>query len=144
MYEGTYLSKIPQKELVQQIERYRDACPFRVAVVIQSYMATLRITTDDGLVLGLRFYYSGNSYESVRDLLAIDAGPEGVYVWSVLDYHRNFHRWIQPTTGRGKWIDVRASPYNEPIAILPWCYELKEALNQILERIRSAVPQGYL
>ena len=141
MYKGTYLSKIPQKELVQQIERYRDACPFRVesAVHWDEYFgkrSVIRITANDG---ALDIFYAASFYHSIPSLLReIEAGPNGIYVWSIDMYNATDPppAGYQPTK-RGKWIEIRDAFVDEMIIVLPWCDEIKEALAVALKEVRG-------
>lgn len=134
-YEGTYLSKIWEQALLRQIERYRDACPFKVEMIIHSdgvlrNVPAVRITTEDTIMR--IFYKSRRAKEQIRKLLSmIDPGPEGVYVWKPLEYQVetpfNPMRGYKPEKW-GKWVEIPGRPGEKPMLVLPWCYELRDAL----------------
>lgn len=140
MYEGTYLERIPETALLQEIERYRNPCPFVVDIYKNPWrgLALLRLTSKTDW---LDIPYS----EIVPGMFTnVENGPDGVYVWEIKAYSAGgrqplFHK----SPSGGKWIEVRRkeerrySFMNEPqtIAFIPWCYDLREALVRVLKDI---------
>ena len=127
LHEGTYLATIPEQSLFEEVERYRDACPFRVELAYHGDIPVIRITLGDG---ALDVYYKEWFTNQIRILLdAIDTGPEGVYFWTV-----TMHFTTDPPpsgykpTNYGKWLKIRDYSSDKTIVVLPWCPELREAL----------------
>ena len=137
----SYFSDIAEKALIKEIKRYRDGpCPFKVANIIYNdgvltNEPAIQITTNDTNLYV--FYKYEESRVQIRALLdAMETGPEGVYVWELIE-----SRLEQPfITMRGykpekwgKWVEIRGRRRRDkPFLVLPWCYELREALETAL------------
>ena len=136
----SYLEKVPERALLRDIKRYRDGpCPFKVELITNDEMVhdelAIRITVDDTTFYVLYAYKKViNQMKAFIDM--IETGPEGVYVWKPLAFRVlapfNPSHGYKPDK-RGKWVEIGESRDGvKPIFTVPWCYELREALERAL------------
>ena len=129
----SYLSTIYERELLREIERYKDACLFYVDPGPHAYLSQITVTLRD---TKFTLPYSAYNFTKISEFYsAIQSGPEGVYVWPMTAYGASSSERHTPT--RGKWVDVRDLHTHRVIAILPWCREFRDAVVSAIETMRD-------
>lgn len=129
----SYLSLIPQRELLEQIERYRVACNFRVvgmpympdSIIFLVYIATANITFDFGFI-------PINRNELRRFIATMDVGiGEEVYIERVIHISRTGASLVRGRTAQ-QGVDFILHRGQFVLLTVPWCFELREVFVQAL------------
>lgn len=121
----SWLSYIPEKALVRQLERYRISCDFRVkGEPFPGKVFYIRVTTrTTNLVFALAFPKALSIFLDNMDKRK-RAGISGVSA-----FLNGANRMVSIegyTTDQGTFIDLVDHWTADVVLTLPWCYELEE------------------
>ena len=136
----SYLSLIPQRELLEQIERYRVACNFRVTGnPLESNSDIFVVEIEAGNTKFEFGFTLVHTNDLRRFIVTMDVGVnENVYVQQTT---RIYYPGIRPLTihGQTKRQEVEFIPLRSQSVLLtvPWCYELREVFVRALEYLSA-------